>query len=261
MSLEEICANCQRLIGAREDAFVWKDTIVCQECYNILSAPVEQLDSSPIKPMAPSDEGTFPQGKKDSETREPAPRFYSGWEITDSAGKVILRTLSVAKIIEYLLSGAMSLDDQCFDVSGFRKWKWKPANKKSFKEKRMTEDSFRGTVRQTVGRKELDIQVLFEPAKIYRKLGFKIGFSIVSIGVAGGILVVVLMALALPTVVGPFIAELVAGLIADRSHIPWPVMFMCGAFLGSMTLGWVIGGVPGWLIGHIVGLTKPKQLT
>ena len=37
MPSEESCANCHRMIGALEQAFVWKDNIVCSECHRRLS--------------------------------------------------------------------------------------------------------------------------------------------------------------------------------------------------------------------------------
>ncbi|MCK4850671.1 MAG: hypothetical protein KAT11_04925 [Phycisphaerae bacterium] len=49
MPAQETCANCQRLIGALEEAFVWKDNIVCRECYKKLS-PAEK--SIPLDTLA-----------------------------------------------------------------------------------------------------------------------------------------------------------------------------------------------------------------
>ena len=48
MPLEETCANCQRSIGALEEAFVWKDNIVCHECYYRLSPPKLNPPNTPV---------------------------------------------------------------------------------------------------------------------------------------------------------------------------------------------------------------------
>ena len=50
MSSEEACANCHRLIGALEEAFVWRDNIVCRECYGKLS--VSDRPDSPEEPAS-----------------------------------------------------------------------------------------------------------------------------------------------------------------------------------------------------------------
>ena len=53
MPAAERCANCQRLIGALEEAFVWKDNIVCSECYKKLSAvdkPAARKEPAPAQP-------------------------------------------------------------------------------------------------------------------------------------------------------------------------------------------------------------------
>ena len=38
MPPKETCANCDRIVGRLEDVFVWKDSTVCSECYQRLSA-------------------------------------------------------------------------------------------------------------------------------------------------------------------------------------------------------------------------------
>ena len=37
MPAEDTCANCDRSIGHLEEASVWKDNVVCSECYERLS--------------------------------------------------------------------------------------------------------------------------------------------------------------------------------------------------------------------------------
>ncbi|NIA07653.1 MAG: hypothetical protein GWP14_08490 [Actinobacteria bacterium] len=53
MPPEETCANCQRFIGVLEEAFVWKDNIVCRECYYRLSA-LEQNTPTAVAPSQTS---------------------------------------------------------------------------------------------------------------------------------------------------------------------------------------------------------------
>ena len=38
MPKEEMCSNCDRLIGAEETAFVHQNQIICHECYHSVSA-------------------------------------------------------------------------------------------------------------------------------------------------------------------------------------------------------------------------------
>lgn len=49
---EETCGNCHRLIGALEEGFVWKDNIVCRECYERLSDAERPAPSTPVAPEA-----------------------------------------------------------------------------------------------------------------------------------------------------------------------------------------------------------------
>ena len=48
MPSEETCANCHRLIGALEEAFVWKDNIVCSECYKKLSVAARPIEPNKV---------------------------------------------------------------------------------------------------------------------------------------------------------------------------------------------------------------------
>ena len=60
MASEETCANCHRLIGALEEAFVWKDNIVCRECYERLCTPKWAVPSTPATPEALSSQAPSP---------------------------------------------------------------------------------------------------------------------------------------------------------------------------------------------------------
>ena len=60
MPSEETCANCHRLIGALEEAFVWKDNIVCRECYDRLSIPAQPIPTQPT-PTQPTPNGEKPE--------------------------------------------------------------------------------------------------------------------------------------------------------------------------------------------------------
>lgn len=48
MAIEnETCANCGRVIGKLESPFLWRESIVCQECHGRLSLPQPVLEALP----------------------------------------------------------------------------------------------------------------------------------------------------------------------------------------------------------------------
>lgn len=201
------------------------------------------------------------------------------WEITDAAGN-IFGTNSITNVAEGLLSGKISLDDQCFYRRKFEKWQSKPKNKRSFIESFKREKSFRGTIRNTLGKKEFEIQVLFEPKKAYRKVGFLLGTLYVffiqlllnlflwpipvmdyyGFGFWGSVLFVILFFVTIPTVIGPIIVSYVACVISGTGNAITPIFGLSICVLVCLMIGAIFGGLPGWIVGHIKGSKREPYL-
>ncbi|MBN2562980.1 MAG: hypothetical protein JXQ75_18815 [Phycisphaerae bacterium] len=202
-----------------------------------------------------------------------------GWEITTWSGG-ILKPKSVEEVREWLLMKRISLDDQCFNREGFEEWRTKPDKKKSKEEKNMTEASFRGPIRTTLGKEEFAILVLFAPTAAWCKRCFKIGTLILWVpamlwgllwyipanmidefGVLGGLLTTALLYLSTPTIVGPFIVSAVAAAIAGHPEEPFKLAYAyTGSVLGTGLAAVIVGGLPGYLTGLMIGSTRPKPL-
>lgn len=228
---------------------------------------------------ARAEDGREPEQHQQPEGEDRAPTDPFVWRITEPTGNV-LSPPDVNTIVNWLLVGKVSLDAECFDERAFEQWRAKPYDKKSRKEKSLTEEAFRGSLRDTLGSKEFEIRVLFDPTGAWRLKGFKAGTSFVFIPLFlltlyglimntsayyhlsywGAALAVVLTIMTIPTLVVPF----VIGLIAAKIHgVGSPLTLPMGTpiallvcFLGSA----VIGGAPGWVVGHLIGKGTPRKL-
>lgn len=83
--LEE-CANCGRTIGKLETANVFKDSVVCSECYARL-APTIEYATPVVRRPAP-----------------PPPAIYSGHDVKETTDAVVGRVIVIVLLIVFILA-------------------------------------------------------------------------------------------------------------------------------------------------------------
>jgi len=81
---KETCANCDREIGRLEEAYLWKNTPVCAECYAKLNlgSPVRPPTASlPESPAGPPTSPAAPPPQRAVQTVEQTSKTWKGLQL------------------------------------------------------------------------------------------------------------------------------------------------------------------------------------